>query len=186
MIRLYKDAFATLTDHSQLVFTGGELRRFETRVTEYEKRGAPASDAILLSLYRRVNMILEVLWCAREYDQDVKEVARTVSQCLELLKINSLFRFENALESSNKWEQELVTGAYQEMRRSVSVIVGRLLRAGNSAADNYDARLSATPHKDAITSTIAEVEENTRLRKPFQISVLPVVARQLRLLASQL
>jgi glutamate dehydrogenase len=185
-ILLYKDAFATLTDHSQLVFTGGELRRFDTRVTEYEKRGAPTRDAILLSLYRRVNMILEVLWCAREYNQDVKEVARAVSQCLEILRINSLFRFENALESSNKWEQELVTGAYQEIRRSVSVIVGRLLRAGDNAADNYDARLSATPHKDAITSTIAEVEENTRLRKPFQISVLPVVARQLRLLASQL
>jgi len=186
MVRLYRDAFSTLTDHSQLVFTGGELRRFESRVGEYEKRGATSSDAILLSLYRRVNMILEVLWCAREYNQDVKEVARSVSQCLELLKINSLFRFENALESSNKWEQELVTGAYQEIRRSISVIVGRLLRATNNSVDSFDARLSATPHKEAIISTIAEVEENTRLRKPFQISVLPVVARQLRLLASQL
>ncbi|MEY4700369.1 MAG: hypothetical protein RL326_556, partial [Pseudomonadota bacterium] len=116
----------------------------------------------------------------------VKEVAQSVSQCLELLKINSLFRFENALESSNKWEQELVTGAYQEIRRSISVIVGRLLRATNNSVDSFDARLSATPHKEAIISTIAEVEENTRLRKPFQISVLPVVARQLRLLASQL
>jgi glutamate dehydrogenase len=186
MIRLYRDAFSTLTDHSQLVFTGGELRRFESRVSEYEKRGATSSDAILLSLYRRVNMILEVLWCAREYNQDVREVARSVSQCLDLLKINSLFRFENALESSNKWEQELVTGAYQEIRRSISDIVGRLLRAGDSSADNFSARLSATSHKDAIISTIAEVEENTRLRKPFQISVLPVVARQLRLLASHL
>lgn len=186
MVRLYRDAFLTLTDHSQLVFAGGELRRFETRVVEYQGRGASASDAILLSLYRRVNMILEVLWCAREYDQDVKEVARSVSQCLELLKINSLFRFENALESSNKWEQELITGAYQEIRRSVSVIVGRLLKNPDQASGTYSERLSATPHKDAIVSTIAEVEENTRLRKPFQISVLPVVARQLRLLASQL
>jgi glutamate dehydrogenase len=186
MIRLYRDAFSTLTDHSQLVFTGSELSRFEARVSEYEKRTATSSDAILLSLYRRVNMILEVLWCAREYNQDVKEVARSVSQCLELLRINSLFRFENALESSNKWEQELVTGAYQEIRRSISVIVGRLLRAGDSSADSSNAKLSATSHKEAIISTIAEVEENTRLRKPFQISVLPVVARQLRLLASQL
>jgi hypothetical protein len=80
----------------------------------------------------------------------------------------------------------LVTGAYQEIRRSISDIVGRLLRAGDSSADNFSARLSATSHKDAIISTIAEVEENTRLRKPFQISVLPVVARQLRLLASHL
>jgi glutamate dehydrogenase len=186
MIRLYRDTFATLTNHSQLVFTGGELRRFETRVSEYEKRGAASNDAILLSLYRRVNMILEALWCAREYDQDVREVARSVSQCLELLKINSLFRFENALESSNKWEQELVTGAYQEIRRSISVIVGRLLRSSNKTENDVNARLSATSHKDAIISTIGEVEENTRLRKPFQISVLPVVARQLRLLAGQL
>lgn len=186
MTRLYREAFSTLTDHSQLVFVGGELRRFEARVDDYTKRGASSADAILLSLYRRVNMILEVLWCAREYKQDVREVARAVSQCLELLRINSLFRFENALESSNKWEQELINGAYQEIRRSVSVIAGRLLRSAGGAAEAHPDRLASSPHKDTIIATIAEVEENTRLRKPFQISVLPVVARQLRLLASQL
>jgi NAD-specific glutamate dehydrogenase len=186
MIRLYRGTFATLTNHSQLVFTGAELRRFDARVVDYEKRGASSTDATLLSLYRRVNMILEVLWCAREYDQDVREVARSVSRCLETLKINSLFRFENALESSNKWEQELVTGAYQEIRRSISVIIGRVLSTSDCSENALNARLAATSHKDAIISTIAEVEENNRLRKPFQISVLPVVARQLRLLAGQL
>ncbi len=186
MIRLYRDAFLTLTDHSQLVFAGDELRRVEARVTEYSGRGALSNDAVLLSLYRRVNMILEVLWCAREYNQDVREVARAVSQCLELLKINSLFRFENALESSNKWEQELITGAYQEIRRSISVIVGRLLASQSNTRGTHTERLSATQHKDAIIATIAEVEENTRLKKPFQTSVLPVIARQLRLLSSQL
>jgi glutamate dehydrogenase len=182
MVRLYADKFAVLRHHSQLVFTGSELSRFEDRVLRYEKRGATRDNAVLLSLYRRVIMVLEVLWCAREYAQDERSVAQFVSTLLETLKINTLFRFESSLESTNKWEQELVEGSYQEIRRSISSIAGRLLQRGLRSPEELIRAISATTNKDAICATMAEVEDGIRLKRPFQISVLPVVARQLRLL----
>jgi NAD-specific glutamate dehydrogenase len=131
-------------------------------------------------------MVLEVLWCAREYAQDEKDVAQFVSTLLDVLRVNTLFRFESALESTNKWEQELVEGAYQEIRRSISTIAGRLLQRGLRTPDDLVQAISATAYKDAIRGTMVEIEDGIRLKRPFQISVLPVVARQLRLLAEGL
>jgi glutamate dehydrogenase len=186
MVRLYADKFAVLRHHSQLVFTGSELTRFEDRVIRYEKLGASRDNAVLLSLYRRVIMVLEVLWCAREYAQDEKNVAQFVSTLLEVLKVNTLFRFESSLESTNKWEQELVEGSYQEIRRSISSIAGRLLQRGLRTPEELIQAISATAPKDTICATMAELEDGIRLKRPFQISVLPVIARQLRLLTESL
>jgi glutamate dehydrogenase len=186
MVRLYAEKFAVLRHHTQLVFTGGELTRFEDRVRQYEQKGASRPDATLLSLYRRVILVLEVLWCAREYGQDERDVAQFVSTLLDALHINTLFRFEGALESTNRWEQELVEGSYQEIRRSISSITGRLLNKGLRTPEDLLQAISGNSYKDSICSTIAELEEGIRLKRPFQISVLPVIARQLRLLTDNM
>jgi NAD-specific glutamate dehydrogenase len=186
MVRLYAEKFAVLRHHTQLVFSGSELTRFEDRVQQYEQKGASRPDATLLSLYRRVILVLEVLWCAREYDQDERDVAQFVSTLLDALHINTLFRFEGALESTNRWEQELVEGSYQEIRRSISSITGRLLDRGLRTPEELLHAISTNSYKESICSTIAEVEEGIRLKRPFQISVLPVIARQLRLLTDNM
>lgn len=186
MVRLYKESFVTLQHHARMVFSSVELSRFEARVERYEAKGVSHNDAVLLSLYRRVIMVLEILNCAREYKQDVKDVAKVVASTLDTLQINSLFRFESSLEASNKWEQQLIAGSYQEIRRGVSVIAGKLLQRHPSATQGVMELLPKNGLADTIVATMAEVEDNLRLKRPFQVSVLPVVARQLRLLCDEL
>lgn len=186
MVRLYREKFSILADHAELVFSGTELSRFRDRISSYQGRGVSIEEATALSLYRRIILVLEVLWSAREFGQDVKEVAQAVSATLDALKVNTLFRFESSLESSNKWEQELIAGAYQEIRRSISCAAGRLLKKGLTSAQQIHAALAAIPLRDSIYATMVEVEDGVKLKRPFQISVLPVVARQLRLLSEAL
>ena len=135
-----------------------------------------------MSLYRRILPVLEVLWAAREFRQDAQTVASVFSQVFDDLGVNNLFKFESMIEVSNKWEQELVNGSYQEIRRNISLITGQLLAKSVTTTEEIRKALFASEGFEAIRSTMHDVNETARQRKPFQIAVLPVVSRQLRLL----
>jgi glutamate dehydrogenase len=182
MVKLYSDAFDTLAQHAVRVFSGEELVRFERRVGQYRQRGASHEEAVLLSLYRRVLPVLEILWAAREFRQDVQTVASVFSQVFDDLGVNNLFKFESMIEVTNKWEQELVNGSYQEIRRNISLITGQLLAKSVTTMEDVRKALHESEGFEAIRSTMHDVNETARQRKPFQIAVLPVVSRQLRLL----
>ncbi len=183
IVKLYASAFETLSKHASLVFIGQELVRFERRIEHYTSLGASQNDAVLFSLCRRILPVLEVLWSAREFKHDVKVVASVYSLILEELAINTLFKYEQLVESSNKWEQELVSGSYQEIRRSISLLTGQLLKRSLITPQEVSKALHAALGYEAIRTTMADVEEATKQKRPFQVAVLPVISRQLRLLA---
>jgi len=181
IVALYADQFKTLSIHSALVFTGKEFARFERRVSEYRALDAQITEANTLALYRRILPLLEMLWSAREFSCDVKLVASTYSQVLEELRINELFKFENLVETTSKWEQELVDGSYQEIRRSISLITGQIVRKGlTQPHETRSAVVNATGY-EGIRSTMLDVEELLKQKRPFQVAVLPVITRQLRM-----
>lgn len=183
MVELYASSFETLAKNAQQVFTGQELARFNRRVEQYSALGASAHDSVQLALLRRVLPVLEVLWSSREFSQDVTLVASVYSQVLDELAVNTLFKYEQIVESANKWESELVAASYQEIRRNLSVLTGKLLKKGIvSGADVVKALRSAAGY-DAIRATMSDVEEGARLKRAFQVAVLPVISRQLRLLS---
>ncbi len=184
MANLYAPAFKTLSENAEVVFAGQELARFERRRADYRELGVSQQDATLLSLLRRVLPLLEVLWSAREFSHDVTRVASVYSRILDELGVNTLFKYEQVLESSNKWETELVAGSYQEIRRSLSLLAGKVLKLGAESPQDVVAALKASSAFDAIRSTMADVEEAERQKRPFQVAVLPVISRQLRLLAT--
>jgi glutamate dehydrogenase len=182
MVKLYSDAFDTLAQHAVRVFSGEELVRFERRVEQYRQLGASNEEAVLFSLYRRILPVLEIVWAAREFQQDVQTVASVFSQVFDDLGVNNLFKFQSMIEATNKWEQELVSGSYQEIRRNISLITGQLLAKSATTTDGVQKALHASEGFEAIRSTMHDVNETARQRKPFQIAVLPVISRQLRLL----
>jgi len=181
IVNLYASDFQTLTSHSNLVFTGKELSRFERRVAEYRELGASNAEAVVFALYRRILPLLEVLWASREFSCDVRVVASTYSQVLEELRINELFKFEHVIETQSKWEQELVAGSYQEIRRGLSLITGQIVTRGIRDPESVRHALLAATGYEAIRSTMADLEELTKQKRPFQLAALPVITRQLRL-----
>lgn len=183
MVQLYAASFETLLRNAQKVFTGQELARFDRRVEQYKNLGVSPTDAVRFSLFRRALSVLEVLWASREFQQDVNVVASVYSQVLEDLAINTLFKFEPVLEAANKWESELVSGSYQEIRRNLSLLTGKLLRKGAHTPEAVDKALRSSPGYEAIRTTMSDVEEGARLKRAFQVAVLPVLSRQLRLLS---
>ena len=181
IVSLYAEQFKTLATHSAVVFTGKEFSRFERRVTEYRALDAEITEANTFALYRRILPLLEMLWSAREFSCDVKLVASTYSQVLEELRVNELFKFENLVETTSKWEQELVDGSYQEIRRNISLITGQIVRKGLTQPDEIRSAVANASGYEGIRSTMMDVEELLKQKRPFQVAVLPVITRQLRM-----
>jgi NAD-specific glutamate dehydrogenase len=180
MVKLYSSAFDTLTQHANTVFSGAALSRFESRVQEYQELGVSHDEAVHLSLYRRVLPMLEVLWSAREFGHDVQVVAGVFAQVLDDLGVNTLFQYEDRIEPSNKWERELISGAYHEIRRALSLITGEILGAGIVGTPAVRAALHTAPGYEGIRTTMLDITETARQQRPFQAAVLPVISRQLR------
>ena len=185
IVGLYAGQFKTLSTHSALVFTGKEFQRYERRVAEYRKLNAEVSTANIFALYRRILPLLEMLWSAKEFSCDVKIVAATYSQVLEELRINELFKLESLLEASSKWEQELISGSYQEIRRGISLITGQIVSQGNTSPDAVRSAIRQSSTFETIRSTMTDIEELLRQKRPFQVAVLPVITRQLRLFTTR-
>jgi glutamate dehydrogenase len=180
ILSLYLTSFSNLIPHARTMFAGDELTRFEKRLSEYRAKGASENDATVLSLLRRVHVVLEILWCAREYKQDVTKVAATLSEVLDTFQLHTIFKFEQGLNAANKWEQELADGSFQEIRRELSKITGEILTNTDTQRVSVAEKLLRLKECQAVRAIMAEVNDGIRLRRPFTISVLPLVAKHLR------
>jgi len=180
ILSLYLTSFSNLVPHSRTMFAGDELTRFEKRLSEYRTKGVSENDAIVLSLLRRVHVVLEILWCAREYKQDVTKVASTLSEVLGTFQLNTIFKFEQGLNAANKWEQELADGSFQEIRRELSKITGEILTNSETQRVSVAEKLLRLKECQAVRAIMTEINDGIRLRRPFSISVLPLVAKHLR------
>ena len=145
--------------------------------------GINEEDAVIVGLLRRVHVVLETLWCAREYRQNVVDVASTLSAVLDSLQLQPLFKFEQAFQTGNKWEQELAEGSFQEIRRELSRITGKLLMRSFSSNRELHASLARHKQHQAICAIMTELSDGMRTKRPFSISALPLIARHLRELA---
>jgi glutamate dehydrogenase len=186
LLGLYAESFSKLCNHGHMLFSGTELTRFQKRVDEYLQLGVAIQDAVTLSLYRRIYVALEVLWCAREYKQDVTDVARILSTLFDSLSLSPLFAFESSFQSSNKWEQELATGSFQEIRRGLSCIAGTLLVRTSRTDSAIPATLSSCRYYSLIQSVMQEVQDGARAKRPFSLSILPLISRHVRALSAEL
>ena len=181
IVELYSSSFDTLLHHAEEIFTGQEYVRYERRLNQYQELGIPRSNAVSFAVYRRILPILEVLWAARQFKFEERQVATAYSLVLEELGITSVLKYESIIDVANHWEQELVIGSYQEIRRSISTITGQVLSKGLETPDSIRGALRAGEGFEPIRATMDELEELGKQKRPFQVAVLPVVARQLRL-----
>lgn len=186
LLELYGEDFSLLGHHGHTLFSGDERTRFERRVSEYSALGLHQQDAITLSVYRRILVALEVLWCAREYHQEVTSVAKILSLSMDSLTLHPLFAFENSFQSNNKWEQELVSGSFQEIRRGLSHISGVLLTRTPTSESDFTSTLTSCRQYEVIRSVMREVQDGIRAKQPISPSVLPLLARHVRELANEL
>lgn len=172
LIALYKSEFETLIQ--------GEAQQSATQVD-----GLTLLDSARLKIFPEIIATLEILWTTHEYEGSAAEVARVFNSVVSATQAQILFATEHTLRPSNKWEQELILGSYQEIRRALSAITGKLCEQGITVPAAIEATLLSTGGFTTLRSTMHEITQRIHSRLPFEIAALPVVARQLRTVAGR-
>jgi NAD-specific glutamate dehydrogenase len=142
-----------------------------------------AQETQRLQLYREVVPIFEVLWTAHEYQGEVHEISTIFSSVVAATGVQFLFPLESTLTPANKWEQDLIRGAYQEIRRSLSTLTGQLYKKSLRTRSEIEVALSAANGFAAMRGTIQDIHQRVNSKRSFEIAALPVLARQLRALS---
>lgn len=180
---LYKGNFQVLLENIEEIFVGQEKSRFARRISNYQELGLDTEAASRFATFRRILPILEVLWTQNLFKiKDVRRVATVFSEVLEELGINIVLKYEGLLDYDNKWEEDLIINSFREIRRSISLITGKLVNNGISDRENVQRALEKMKGFERVKATGAELAELEKQKKTFRIAVLPVVSRELRLM----
>jgi glutamate dehydrogenase len=142
--------------------------------------GLSSRDSARLRLLSDVIPTLEILWTAHEYKGSPAEIARVFNAVVSTINIVALLSAEHSLRPSNRWEQELIRGSFQEIRRTISTISGQLFTKGITSADAIARHLNSANGFTPLKTTITEITQRMTSAAPFEIAALPVIARQLR------
>jgi len=176
LVALYKDPYRVIAVKGQSILgktqkgiLSGGFTRFSTLKLEEE-------STFMLASFPLIIPILEMLQTSRTSKREATLVARVYSLALDALGANQFVTLGQAIETHNRWENELRINAYEEIRRSVSLIVCALLEKGITDPQDIQNVIVSSPSFEQLRNTLNEIKETGTVP-----AALSVVAKQLRL-----
>jgi glutamate dehydrogenase len=140
-----------------------------------QAHGFSATTTQSLAVFPRVVRSLEMLWTAQAAGKDVALTDAVFGEVMELLSVEALVKAGRALEPQNRWEQEIVKGALNDIRRSVSSITAKLLSRNVTGSGAVLTELRRSPAYDRLSGLLDEAKQ-----QGLPLAALAVVAKQLR------
>ena len=175
IVELYKNGYSTLVHHADQIFVGEDRELYFERLKAFRKLDLEEFTARSLAVFPMIILILEMLWTSRRSGKNVTEVAQTFSSVIEGLKLAAILKMENLVETTSKWENELLVHSYEEMRRSISVITWKLLDASALDQEAVQRLLHTSPSYEQLCHTVDEV-----IADGPNVAAISVVAKHLR------
>jgi glutamate dehydrogenase len=175
LVQLYETGYRSVVQDIEHILVGKEYDAYRARILKYQQFGLDDFAAKSLAIFPRIVIVLEMLWAARQSGEDMKRVAALFSTVMEELGVGSFLSQTSAPETANKWENELLLGANDEIRRSLSRITTKLLEAKAVSRDDALAHLRKLPGFERVKATLEEARAETP-----SVAAMSVVAKQLR------
>lgn len=175
MVELYAGPYKTLCEQAEKVLIGEEKTRFIERRDAYLALGLEKSLAQSLALSPRALPIFEILWTSHSTTKDVSVAARVFSEVMDLTGINSVLRKERTIEPKDRWEQELLNGAYDDIRRRVALITSKLINNGLTGGDQVTNAIRMSANFPGLGDLLNELRQTAP-----SVGALSVLAMRLR------
>jgi NAD-specific glutamate dehydrogenase len=178
MVEMYRPAYEELHSKASYLFS---TRRTTPQVVDIEQTlNVPVdpSDANHLLLAEHISSTLDMLTITRTSRKDAETVAPSYFLMIEALRLGFLLGREEEIDTSNKWEHQVMVGAFDSIRKSISRIATSFLETtslrGTDAAIQFGNAIEASRSYQSHLATIEEMQSE----KPNAAS-LAVLARQL-------
>ncbi len=174
IIDLYQIRFQTLVDHAEDIFSGDDQVRYQKRLDTLIADGLSTEIARRLALFPEIVRIFEMLWSSMQSHHSIPVVTGIYGQVLEHLNLVKLLHLESRIDTSSKWESELLSHSYDEIRHSVSLLTVKLLNQNVTEASAITQAIKSSSNYEQLNTTLSEIEGTVP-----SVTALAVIARQL-------
>jgi glutamate dehydrogenase len=178
MVEMYRPAYEELQSKATFLFT---KKNTPLQMAEIQQTyGVPVDpvDANNLLLAEHISSTLDMLTITRTSRKDAETVAACYFLMIEALRLGFLLGREEEIDTLNKWEHQVMVGAFDSIRKSISRIATSFLELTTlTAADAAVQFGNAIETSRSFQSHLATIEE-MQSEKPNAAS-LAVLARQL-------
>jgi glutamate dehydrogenase len=175
LVKIYQDSYQTMLKHTDELFVGESRVRYLEIVEQYNALKLDDFTVRSLAVAPTIVIILEMLWAAKKSNKNVKEVARVFFQIMDCFGLNPVLKAHDSLEILSKWDHQLLLSAFEEIRRSISVLTCELLKSTDFSNEEVINKLKSSLNYDELMSTIEEIKAS-----PASAAGLSLIARQLR------
>ena len=173
-LKLYQSKFEDLLQHGEQYLQGEDQALFQRRLAELKNSGMHEFTVRSLSIASMVANGMELIWIANQTGRSLDEVGRAYYAILDQLKIAPVTKLEAAVGLSNRWEKELITNSYYEIRHGLARLTARQISKGITDKEELRKILTNAPNYDQLASTISDIS----LRAP-ETAAFAVLARKL-------
>lgn len=175
MVELYQARHKTLMQHAEDVFHGEEKLEYTGRLSRFQTLGLDDFSARSFAVFPEIMRVFEMLWTSRRCRKNITLVATVFSQVLNQLNVSRILKLEPSLDPQTKWEAELLSHSYDEMRRSISMLTSRLIERNIVYSDDIARAICEAPSYEQIHAALLELRDGTPA-----ISAIAVLAKLLR------
>ena len=175
LIQLYGANYQELLSTGSSLLGSADRQTYEKRLYDYQGLPLGKHAQTSLALFPNIVAVLEMLWTARQTARPLSEVCPVFNSVIHELALDEMLLVARLIKPSNRWEKDLLSTAYEELRVSVSTLTENLLVSGDGSVENAIAHLRAIPSFDAVRQAVEEARSSSA-----SVAALTVVARQLR------
>ena len=175
LVERYKQPFERLCQDAHKLIRGHALESFQQREAEYLKAGLSPAGSRKLALLPHIASMLEVCWAASDSSQDVSIMAQLYTGVVESLILAPVFAAESSFEALDKWQGELLSHSYDQLRVGASKIAIDLALV--KGCTSYEQTL-AELNKHETVSTFCELVREF-IDTGSRIQALPILAHHL-------
>jgi glutamate dehydrogenase len=174
MIDLYHRRFQTLIDHADDIFEPKESVSYSSLRAHAHERNVEESSARRLALFPDTLRIFEMLWASRESAQSIPTVARVYELVVNALNLNEVFLLESKIETTSKWESELLSHSFDDIRRGISTTVIELIAHSISDTSTVHTAITQSENYEQFNATLSEISDSSP-----PVTSIAVLARQI-------
>lgn len=175
MVKLYKEPYKDLASKGSHIFTGERQVQHAELLTQYMGLGIPEPVAKKLALGPNIIAALEMLWAARKSNSEIVFVARIFSQIYEILNLHVILGGKVSIETPTKWDHQLLLGAFEDIRRSVSLLTCKLIALDATEEATIRYKLQSSASYSELTTVLAELQKSK-----ISVAAISIIAKHLR------
>lgn len=174
MVERYGKPYQELLTLDEKVMDDPHHEQFVETYRHFRKLNFEEEEAKSLALFPNVLSAFEMLWSAEQTKSKVRLAASVYSQIVVDLGMDAVFNAESTIQTTNRWENELLVSAFADLRRGVSIIATGLLRAKITERSAIQNVISQSDMLEPIQSNIREC-----VSKNVGIAPYSILAKQL-------